>query len=172
MLIRRHWFVLLKRLVAWFLAALIPFVIFLISGAGSISIERHIFFYAFLVVLASVYYLFIWLFIFNSFVDYYLDVWVVTNVRIIDIEQRQLFSRVISEHKLEKIQDITAEINGIIPTFLDYGEVFVQTAGEQQRFIFKQVSNPQNVKRKITSLCEYRKKSIKAKGKRKDIDSD
>ena len=86
-----------------------------------------------------------------------------TNERIISSEQKQLFSRTIAEHDLSKIQDITAEIRGFFPTFLDYGEVFIQTAAEKQRFIFKQVPHPQDVKRKITELCEYKKRYLKIK---------
>lgn len=160
LLIRRHLFVLIKRVFFWLIAAVAPIIILFLVRAERITYEREGFLYSLLLILASVYYLYIWLFIFNSFVDYYLDVWIVTNIRIVNIEQRQLFSRVISEHELERIQDVTAEVHGIFPTFLNYGEVYVQTAGEQQRFIFKQVPNPQEVKRHILSICEYRKKLL------------
>ena len=41
---------------------------------------------------------------------------------------------------------------------LDFGTVHIQTAGEQARFIFKQVPKPYNVARKITTLVEENKK--------------
>jgi ABC-type multidrug transport system fused ATPase/permease subunit len=165
-LLRRHWFVLIKRLSLWVVAALIPIVVYLITGQTVPLVVEGTIFEPILIVFGSIFYLFIWLFAFNGFIDYYLDVWIVTNVRIINIEQRQIFSRVISEHELDKIQDVTSEVHGIIATFLNYGEVFVQTAGQQQRFVFKEVSNPQNIKRKIISICDYRKKYLKTlKGK-------
>lgn len=169
LLIRRHPFVLFKRVFFWLVAAAIPVVILFLVGGQRITYEQEGFLYPLLLVLASIYYLYIWLFVFNGFVDYYLDVWIVTDVRIVNIEQRQLFSRVISEHELERIQDVTAEAHGILPTFLNYGEVHVQTAGEQQRFIFKQVPNPQEVKRQILSICDYRKKFIQGQ-EASDID--
>lgn len=108
---------------------------------------------------ASFYYLFIWLFFFFSFLDYYLDVWVITSRRIIDVEQRGFFSRVIGEHGLNKIQDVASEAHGAAATFLRYGDVYVQTAGTKQRFKFHQVPDPEGVRDLIIGLIyEYKKK--------------
>lgn len=85
-------------------------------------------------------------------IDYYFDVWIITNKRIINIEQHGLFSREISELELDKIQDVSADIMGIIPTFLNYGDVYVQTAGETERFEFKKIPNPYDIKDLIMSL--------------------
>lgn len=91
------------------------------------------------------------------FVDYFLDVWIVTNERILNIEQNQIFSRVVAEHELSKIQDVACEVHGMLPTFFNYGDVHIQTAAETQRFVFRQVPRPLDVKREITGLCEKRK---------------
>ena len=69
-----------------------------------------------LILCSSAYYLAIWVFFLSSFVDYYLDIWIVTNDRIINIEQLGLFARSISELDLYQIQDVTSEIKGIFPT--------------------------------------------------------
>jgi hypothetical protein len=76
----------------------------------------------------------------------------VTDRRIVIIKQKCLFSRVISELELENIQDITTDIKGIIPTFLNYGNLFVQTAAEMERFVFRNIPNPTEVKDLIMSL--------------------
>jgi len=44
-------------------------------------------------------------------------------------------------------------------TFLDYGNVHIQTAGERTRFIFKNVPQPERVKEQIIALIESAKKS-------------
>jgi len=157
---RRHWFIIFIRLIFWALLAFLPFIPYLLFQNFDATVSNNIFISTSMLIFLGIYYLFIWLFILNNFVDYFLDVWIVTNERIIDIEQRQLFSRVISEQELSKIQDVTAEINGVIPTFLNYGDVYVQTAAEKGRFIFRQVPNPLEIKRKITTLCEFVKKSV------------
>jgi hypothetical protein len=37
-------------------------------------------------------------------------------------------------------------------TFLDFGNVFIQTAGEKTRFVFKNVPHPERVKETIIEL--------------------
>ena len=103
--------------------------------------------------------LFIWNFFFILWLDYYLDAWIVTTERIINIEQRGFFSRDISELKLTKIQDVTSEIIGVIPTLLNYGNIYVQTAGETERFTFYQIPNPNYVKNIIVELQEKEQKT-------------
>ncbi|MBI4132517.1 MAG: PH domain-containing protein [Candidatus Sungbacteria bacterium] len=63
-------------------------------------------------------------------IEYYLDVWIITNQRIIDIEQEGLFRRTISEISMERIQNITIEIPGLIATLLKFGNIKIETAGE------------------------------------------
>jgi len=158
LLVRRHPFIILVRILSWVIAAILPFIFYLVLGdviAGFISGEI---FYPILVLFTSIYYLYIWLFIFASFVDYYLDAWIVTNKRIINIEQKGLFNRVISEQRLYRIQDITSELKGFFSTFLNFGNIYIQTAGEEKRFIFRQVPDPYRIVRKITKLVEENKK--------------
>lgn len=89
---------------------------------------------------------------FLVFIDYYLDAWIITDKRIVNIEQRGLFYRIISELELDKIQDITTEVSGVIPTFFNYGNVFIQTAAEKERFIFRKIPDPYKVKDVLMGL--------------------
>jgi hypothetical protein len=105
-----------------------------------------------IILATSAYVMTIWLFTFLEFTDYYLDVWIVTNERIINIEQKGLFTRVASELHLSSIEDATSEVKGMFRTFLDFGNVFIQTAGEKTRFVFKNVPHPERVKETIIEL--------------------
>ncbi len=116
--------------------------------------------YSFLLLLGSLYYLFVMLFFLNTFIDYFLDVWIVTDQRIINIEQRGLFNREISEHSLERIQDVTGLQKGFWPSLFSYGDVHVQTAGEIQRFLFRQVDNPFEIVRILNNLIEKHEKNF------------
>ena len=158
LLLRRHWFVIFRRMALWVVLAAIPLAIIIFFRGIIDFIINNEFFYSIGVLFLSVYYLYIWLFVLNSFVDYFLDVWIVTNERIINIEQKQLFSREMAEQKLVKIQDVTSEMKGMFSTFLNYGDIYIQTAGEKERFIFKQVHQPEETARKISSLVEYRQR--------------
>jgi hypothetical protein len=100
----------------------------------------------------NLFFILTWITFFVIWIDYYLDVWIVTDRRIINIEQKGLFSRVVSELELENIQDITSDVHGLIHTFLNYGDLFVQTAAEKERFIFHNIPDPYSVKDLIMNL--------------------
>lgn len=159
--IRRDIFILVKRIFLFIILIILPVIffqmmIFIYPNLlnGSIS-------YPAVAIMASAYYLFIWLFFFFSFIDYYLDVWIITNERIIDVEQRGFFSRTISEQRLYRVQDVTSEVHGFFPTIFKYGNVFVQTAGIKQRFFFHEVPHPEKVRDTIIKLIEKNKKKYK-----------
>ncbi len=113
--------------------------------------------YPLIVLAISAYYLFIWLFFFFSFLDYYLDFWIITNERIIDVSQYGFFSRTIAEQRLFRVQDVTSEVHGFLPTIFRYGNVYVQTAGSKQRFLFHEIPHPERVRDKIIKLVEQNK---------------
>jgi hypothetical protein len=94
------------------------------------------------------------LIVMTMFTDYYLDTWIVTTERIINIEQLGLFSRVISTLHLNQVQDVTAETHGFFPTILTYGDVHVQTAGSRERFRFRNIDNPEVIKQTVVQLVE------------------
>lgn len=158
--LRRHWFALLAIVAAFVLLVGVPLAAgwyFLDVVEGWIA---HPVMGPLLVILGSIYFLSIWLFAFLEFTDYYLDTWIITNERIINIEQEGLFNRTASELDLAAVQDTTAEIRGILQTLFTYGQVYVQTAGEKGRFHFKNIDNPEHVKELITRLVEEDKRRV------------
>lgn len=100
----------------------------------------------------NVFAMIIWALTFLIWIDYYFDVWIITTKRIVDIEQKGLFSRKVSEAKYDKIQDVSTEVSGILQTFLNYGNVMIQTAAEKEKFAFTQVPNPYGIKDTIMKL--------------------
>ena len=106
------------------------------------------------VLLASAYYLGVYLFFYAQFVDYYLDLWIVTNDRIVDIEQFGLFSRTISELDLFQIQDVTTDVHGFFATFFHYGDVSVKTASANINIVFRNVPNPNKIREALVRLSD------------------
>jgi len=94
---------------------------------------------------------------------YYLNIQIITNQRVVDITQHSLVHHMISELHLSRIEDVTAEVSGVLGTFLDYGDVFVQTAGETERFVFHNVANPQRIEKIILDLYEQLPSDIRHK---------
>jgi len=89
--------------------------------------------------------LFILLVFLTALLDFYFDLLIVTDRRLVDIDQEQLFYRRISELSLEEIEDVTSEITGFLPTFLNYGTVIIETAGARNDFIIQNLKNPREI---------------------------
>lgn len=67
---------------------------------------------------------------------------ILTDINVTQVLQTGLFSRKVSELTMENVEDVTADQNGIFPTIFNYGTLRVETAGEQNNFIFKYCPNP------------------------------
>lgn len=152
LLLRRHWFTYLGFL-AIALITSVPILILIIASINNPDIYSGSF--GNILILALFAYLLIVLgTMLYGFIDYYLDVYIITNERIVSIAQNGFFRREISELHLHQIQDVSAKVNGIFPTLIHYGDVFIQTAGERENFIFKSIPNPYRVSKLILDLHE------------------
>lgn len=142
--IRHHWYMLVVQSFFLFLFILVPFSISGFLSASNFLIDAKI--VELFVFSAAMWFLLLWIGFFVIWTSYYLDVWIVTNKRVIAVEQRSLFSREISEFWLEKIQDVSVEMHGLIPTLLHFGNLRVQTASEARHFIIRNVPYPERAK--------------------------
>ena len=152
--LRRQWFAWASIIAAFFMMTAIPAGIAIYFWDRVSVWLQHPIVGPLTMVAASIYLLSLWLFSFLEFTDYYLDTWIITNDRIINVEQKGLFNRLASELHMGAVQDVTSEVIGIIGTFFDYGHVQVQTAAEHTQFIFKDVDHPEKVKERIIQLVE------------------
>lgn len=152
--LRRHWFTFLMTCLTYFILMITPIGIYLLLVTSSPSLFGSQFFLALGVLGASTYYLYLFMFLYSEFIDYYLDIWIVTTERIINIEQKGLFFRQVSEQKLYRIQDIKAESRGFFPTIFNYGNLVIQTAAEEKNFIFKQIPHVFKVSKKLNDMIE------------------
>lgn len=150
--IHRHWFDMFSHFISGMLMGIVLLGSLVILPAlyPDIASGQHAAFFFFM---ENTFLLFLWVYLFLIWIDVYFDVWIITNERIVNIEQKGLFVRHISELRFSQVQDVTSEVEGIIPSILDYGEVFVQTAGEQTRFIFRNVPNPIGIKDLVVRLA-------------------
>lgn len=100
----------------------------------------------------------LWVLFFVEWTDYYLDVWVVTNMRVVDIDHIGLFSRDVSTVRLDDIEDITTELHGVISTMLKFGTITLQTAGSRNEFYLRNADNPEAAKSVIYGLISDAKR--------------
>ncbi len=100
----------------------------------------------------------LWTLIFFIITKYYLTYWVVTNQRIIEVKLVGFFNVQYSSIELDKIQDITIRIKGLLPFLLRFGDLRIQTASEKGEFVFDQVGDPEIVKQVIyEAKIDYQK---------------
>lgn len=156
--VRKHWFVLLLELIpfiflAWLPTLFVPFlhiVLAVVPHTGTLPVAD--FFNNGLVRLVyGLWLLMIWSVAFNTVTRYYLNQWVITNTRIIEIHQYGYFSREVSSLLLIKVQDVQSDVEGIFGTLLGYGQLEVQSAGTEEHFIMDDIADPQGLRDLIMS---------------------
>ena len=109
----------------------------------------------------GLWWLVLWIGAFNLFTQYYLNHWVITNLRIVRIRQHGFFAREVASFHLIRVQDVTTEVNGIFADLLGYGHVRVQTAGtDSKHFVMDGIDDPQGMRDMIMSeiAAQYRDK--------------
>ena len=80
--------------------------------------------------------------------QYYNDIWVITNQRIVDSLKPHPLRHTLSTADLVNIQDMTVETRGITARILGYGNVVCDTAGSGRRraeFVLRGIPKPAEV---------------------------
>jgi len=151
---RKHWFLPAIKTVVMSILFVVPIVILLTLLDKTITTEFFEITFSLqkpsvAVFVISLWGLFLWLRFFSFWSDYNLDGWILTNKRVIDLEQHGFFKREMASFRLERLQDVTTEINGIVATFFKFGNVHVQTAGTDREFVLRFAADPTKIKETI-----------------------
>ena len=110
------------------------------------------------VILPLLWYLGVFGYIFTNFMQWYFNVYIVTNNRIVDIDWYSLLYKKLASAQLEKIQDVNYKQSGLIESFFDFGDIHIQTAGTEPNFDFEHIPQPDRVVREINKILEQHKK--------------
>jgi hypothetical protein len=152
--VRKHWFILSLQILSVVILAFLPFVLFFfidhyveLAVFGKINTGVC-------VALYTAWLLFMWMALFAVWTNYYLDVWTITNKRLIAVDQKGFFSRSTASFRLERLQDIMINVNGIVATLLNYGSIELQTAGVEQNFKVMGLPDPAHIKATILSSAD------------------
>lgn len=149
--VHRHWFNMMIQFIPIFAIigimflsfGMYPYIFSEFNGIGG----KALFYF-----IQSFFLLGMWIYGFVIWFDYYLDIWIITTHRVVNVEQKGLFSRQVSELKFHQIQDVSTDVKGFFPTVLNFGDITVQTAAEQSRFLFRSVGNPYGLKSELMKL--------------------
>lgn len=159
---RRHWIVLLGFALTMLVLCLIPFFIYnflpVVIDIPNLELFKKIFWFA-----TYLFYLCLAMMSFFTIIDYYLDIWIITTQRIVSVEQRGLFHRIVIEVRYSQIQDITSNVSGIIPTYFQFGDVRIQTAAEEERMVLRQITHPVDTRRIISDAYHAEMEEVEGK---------
>jgi len=150
LLLRRHW---VTNLFWIFLAGLMMFVPFVLLGMGLAGLLTFIP-GRFLFIGTLFWYLIIYSFILVQLINWYFNVYLVTDERVVDVDFYNLLYKQVSSTRIAKIQDVTYSVTGAVPALFNYGDVLIQTAGTEPNFEFSLVPRPAKVARVLGELME------------------
>lgn len=145
---------LLMPILYWWLAviALVGLDVFYLGASALSSVIISA-----LVLAAIIYSLYQW-FLWNG------GNYIITNQRVMRIEQISLFGRQISEAEIDRIQEISTEIRGPIHTMLGFGTVKVRTTSNSGQVDMVDVANPYDIQQEIARV----QKQIAEQGRASD----
>lgn len=148
-MVRQHLIVLFLKLLPYAFLAILPFIIApffamferaadVSAVAGDLSAPFRFF--------VGLWWIFLWMAAFQLITKYFLTSWVITSHRIVDIEQLGFFGRKVSSFLLIRVQDVTTDVHGILPTLLGFGDIHVETAGSHEKFKMRGVHSPEHLR--------------------------
>ncbi|MEK7451098.1 MAG: hypothetical protein AAB662_04135 [Patescibacteria group bacterium] len=106
----------------------------------------------FIAVFTLFYYLMLLSYLFINFLHWFYNVFIVTTERIVDIDYSDIVIHNIAITNLSHIEDVNYTQSGFISTLVNYGNVFVQTAGNERNFEALAVPRPREATHIIGDL--------------------
>jgi Bacterial PH domain len=146
--LKRHWIVYVILTVYFLLGLFLTFTIWWFFGVNL--------FMNFLVVL---FWMGFSLFLFVEWLNHELDMFIVTNNRVVWVEQISFLDRVVSECNLWQVQEVNSSTKWFFANILNYGTVKIQTAGNATNFAMDYCPTSLENARKILNIVDnYRDK--------------
>lgn len=153
LLTRQHWIILAKQIAIWLVfVAVLLLIDPLLEATIPFFLESP--FVEILKLFKTIYLMYLIAGLFALWIQYDLNYQIVTNERLVDVDQINLLNHTTSELHMENIEDVTAEIRGVWGTLFNYGTIYVQTAGQKTFFEFNNIPNPHRVAKLILDLYE------------------
>jgi uncharacterized membrane protein YdbT with pleckstrin-like domain len=78
----------------------------------------------------------------------------ITDKNITQVLQKGLFNRQMSQLSFANVEDVTSIKKGIFATMFNFGTLKIETAGEQEHFIFEYCPNPNEYAKQILEARE------------------
>ncbi len=145
LMLRRHPVTQVKKIAIIVIALFLPLLIFSGDMLGFLTPKLKI---------AAIvgWYVLVTSFSLEAFLVWFFNVFIVTDERIIDVDFLSLIYKNVSSAKIDSIEDITVATGGVLASLVDFGTVYIQTAGENPELQFEEVPQPAKVARALNEL--------------------
>ncbi|MBU1000196.1 PH domain-containing protein, partial [Patescibacteria group bacterium] len=97
------------------------------------------------IVLLIVNYLLVLIIVFEGFLYWYFNVYIVTDKNIVDVDFHSVLSKNIDVAPLRNIEETASSVGGIMRSIFHYGDVFIQTAGATKNVDLRSIPRPHHV---------------------------
>ncbi len=88
----------------------------------------------------------------RAFILWDADAFIVTTLRVVDVDQRGVFNRFVAEAMLPAVQDISWHRHGFIETMLGMGSLTVRTGSTSKPIVAHHIAHPERVQETINDL--------------------
>ena len=156
-IVRKHWIILVRTVLLLTILAILCLGIYLIAMLGNLP-----FVFTMLTVIGigmiGIQYIFV------QWINNELDIFVVTNRRIISYDQVGLLGRKMSQTTIDLVQEVNAVTGGFFGNLFQYGTIVIKTAsdstGDISDFIITLIPDPLDMSRKIHSFIDEFRHSL------------
>jgi hypothetical protein len=144
-IVRRHWLTLVAPLAISLLLIVVPFFfLFPLFSWGAIGVAGFV-----LSLLAGI------AVAIRAFLLWDANVLIVTSLRLVDVDQRGIFTRIVSDASLSSIRDISWARRGIIETLFHIGSLRIETTSAYGAINVERISAPERLNERINDLRRH-----------------
>lgn len=152
MTLHRHWIILVFHFL-YMLILIVTTTFLLVYRESIMSITGGAIFWGAI----SLFWIVFLTFILLDWINDELDLFIITDTRIIGIDQISALSRSVSECSLDRVQEVNAHTAGILQTIFGFGDVHIRTASETSNMVIRYAPDPiENARRINNVINEYR----------------
>lgn len=141
----QHPMVMAKTVIFFIVSLVIPYLLVRYAGGGFRSFALGIYTAPALIWVAY------------NFYGYKNSLAILTNQRILNVLQKGFFNTQVSEAELDRIQDVSSEIKGMLQTVFQFGDVTIRTASNASLLVLRNMAAPYEMQQAIVRALKEAK---------------
>lgn len=148
---RKHWIVIVPHMILSVLLMVAPLVIFMFRSRYDFAEFISVVAYRTIAGIAIIGITYFFHMCFLKFFNYYLQTFIITNFRVVQLDQTLYFTRNRDSIDLREIQDIEIHQKGFFPTILNYGELIITLSSAHATKHIAFTPNPEYYFKKVNN---------------------